>query len=502
MDGSDVYKICTFLLDDTNESPKNLKGTEVYRIYTYHRTQVIVNPDWHLSHRKPEDIRALHLPLYALHTLGGYCLFAVKDEVIVYIRSIDEKGLVEKSNEPGIIEHIRNENGTISFVQGNRQWSARKQTTTFELSANNLEWEHYTLERVEFDLTSEFIPPTVLGLPTPIPDQETSPKISVVIPMFNTEKYIGETLNSILKQSMQDFEVVIVDDCSTDKSVEIVKSFMERFNGRLKLIELNKNSGQAGTPRNIGLRYAAGKYVYFLDSDDAFKEKALESLYNAAEKYQVDVLHLTYSNSFEQYDLAKRVRDFLDWRYNNIVWGKLFRRRFLIENNILCSPTFSVEDAIFVFQSAMYAKIYCRAKIDHHIHRLRPGSLTGMSYPVHRFLTKQIKTIEIIFKMLNDCLGQFDFFEQHQLFAYNVYKFFLEYHVKYIARIKTLYDINSAPELYARTHKIMSDGVRFSDELIAIILTNEKFLPAQLKQRDSQIEKLERELNQLQAQSN
>ena len=96
--------------------------------------------------------------------------------------------------------------------------------------------------------------------------------ISVIIPMYNMEKYIGECLTSLANQTFQDFDVIVVDDCSTDNSRKFVQGFLETFSGRLKLKKMSKNSGYPGLPRNTALDMARGKYIYFLDSDDLLKE--------------------------------------------------------------------------------------------------------------------------------------------------------------------------------------------------------------------------------------
>ena len=140
------------------------------------------------------------------------------------------------------------------------------------------------------------------------------PAVSIVIPMYNAEKYIGECLESILAQTFQDFEVIVVDDCSTDKSRDIVESYMTKFNRnleRLKLIRSKVNSGgHVGTPRNIGTKRAIGKYIYFMDSDDAFIDDAMENLYNTAEKFGADVVHCDrrYLVLTEQFTEFKKIQ--------------------------------------------------------------------------------------------------------------------------------------------------------------------------------------------------
>ena len=110
-------------------------------------------------------------------------------------------------------------------------------------------------------------------------------KVSVIIPVYNAEKYLRGCLESILNQTFADFEVIVVDDCSTDNSLAIAESFLEKFGGRLKIISLPKNTGNASVPRNEGLRFSRGEYVFFMDNDDLILDNALETLYNFAGFY-------------------------------------------------------------------------------------------------------------------------------------------------------------------------------------------------------------------------
>ena len=121
---------------------------------------------------------------------------------------------------------------------------------------------------------------------------ENAPAISVIIPMYNAEKYIGECLDSLLNQTFQNFEVIVVDDCSTDNSRTIAESCVEKFGGRLTFVTLEKNSDNAGyTARNRGFALSRGEYVFFVDADDFIAKDALEILYTAAKKYDADVVY-------------------------------------------------------------------------------------------------------------------------------------------------------------------------------------------------------------------
>jgi glycosyltransferase involved in cell wall biosynthesis len=107
------------------------------------------------------------------------------------------------------------------------------------------------------------------------------PFFTIIIPLYNKEKYIENAINSILKQTFTDFEVLIVNDCSTDKSVEIASEFLSE---KVQIVHHEKNSGLAAT-RNTGIKKATSNYVTFLDADDLWKPHFLEKTYNLIQNF-------------------------------------------------------------------------------------------------------------------------------------------------------------------------------------------------------------------------
>ena len=93
-----------------------------------------------------------------------------------------------------------------------------------------------------------------------------SPKVSIIIPVYNVERYISECLESCIKQTLKDIEIIIVDDCGSDKSIDIVKEYAKK-DSRIKIIKNNQNKGLF-LARCEGLKSATGKYIISLDSDD------------------------------------------------------------------------------------------------------------------------------------------------------------------------------------------------------------------------------------------
>lgn len=157
---------------------------------------------------------------------------------------------------------------------------------------------------------------------------KNEPLISIITPMYNAEKYILETIQSVLRQTYQDWEMIIVDNKSTDKSREIVKSVND---DRVKLIDLGYNSGGPARPRNIGLDNAQGEFIAFLDADDVWLPEKLEKQINFIQKEDVDIVH-TLANIIDENSIHQ---GFLN---GHRVYNKL--KYFFNEENVLYYTNF------------------------------------------------------------------------------------------------------------------------------------------------------------------
>lgn len=118
-------------------------------------------------------------------------------------------------------------------------------------------------------------------------------KISIITPTYNAAEYIHETLDCMLAQTFTDWEAILIDDCSTDNSVEIVKEYLKK-DSRFKLIQSRSNAGGPATPRNMGLKHASGDYVAFLDSDDFWLPTKLEKQLQFMEKNNAKLSSTSY----------------------------------------------------------------------------------------------------------------------------------------------------------------------------------------------------------------
>ncbi|WP_346661434.1 glycosyltransferase family 2 protein [uncultured Methanobrevibacter sp.] len=266
--------------------------------------------------------------------------------------------------------------------------------------------------------------------------------ISVIIPVYNVEDYLHDCINSILNQSFQDFEIICVDDCSTDSSLKILNEFAKKDN-RIKIVRNEVNSS-LGFSRNHGLEYAKGKYVLFLDSDDWLDSKSLEILYNTAEKDNLEVLMFKLINFDDEkkifyrdnyYDMPfmnpylNKIFNYHDLKANEITRmsvnavNKLFLRSFICENNLRFPVGLIHEDNPFFYQMLHKAKRI--SLIDYHFYnrRRRMGSITT------RNGKEVLDVIEIVNLCIRVSLDDKQLYEKHKCTFLN--RMFRSFVVKY-----------------------------------------------------------------------
>ena len=184
--------------------------------------------------------------------------------------------------------------------------------------------------------------------------------ISIIVPIYNAEKYINKCLDSILKQTKKELEIILVNDGSTDNTEKIIKTYKDK---RIKYFK-NDNHG-IGYSRNFGIKKSTSKYIMFLDSDDYLKITACEELYKKAEKDNLDIVIADFYKvvnknieeiklpSFENSSLRDNpdiITEFLN------PWAKLYNREMIIKNKIKFVEDLKYEDAPFVIEALDKAK--------------------------------------------------------------------------------------------------------------------------------------------------
>ena len=203
---------------------------------------------------------------------------------------------------------------------------------------------------------------TVAAVPAPAP--ESAPKVSVIIPVYNTEKYLRECLDSVLNQSLRDIEIICVDDGSTDSSPQILEEYAKR-DSRVKI--LRQQNKFAGVARNNGMKIARGEYLCFLDSDDTFASEMLEKMVARAEATGADIVCCDFKNEYADNPEKNSVVRVGNSKYRDgntfsfidsglpfgalrlAPWNKIFRREFVAGSPLLTFlDTRSSNDLTFV----------------------------------------------------------------------------------------------------------------------------------------------------------
>lgn len=186
-------------------------------------------------------------------------------------------------------------------------------------------------------------------------------RFSIIISAYNIEKYIKRAIDSVLEQTFTNYELIVVNDCSTDKTLEKIQEYDDP---RLIIINNEKNRG-LGAVRNIGIEKAIGEYIVHLDGDDAlFENTTLEKIDNIIGKDKPDIIYLGFQDvgGYNKIHLStaenstKKARLTCDINFS--VPSKCWKREFLLENNIKFMENIYYEDMVYSTHATILAKNY------------------------------------------------------------------------------------------------------------------------------------------------
>ena len=227
-------------------------------------------------------------------------------------------------------------------------------------------------------------------------------KVSIIIPIYNVEEYLANCLNSVINQTLQNIEIICINDGSTDKSFEILENFA-KCDSRIKIIN-QSNVGQ-GIARNIAIQSAQGEYIGFVDPDDWINKNMFETLYNTAKKYNCDMqknkLNLPEKKNFNSQSIENYI-----FSAKLAVWNKLYKTEFIKQNNIKFMHCSRGEDIIFtVLSRALANNIIYINNADYH-YRIKDKYAIS---PNDRLVPQNYTEFYEIFK---DILIQHNIFEQ------------------------------------------------------------------------------------------
>ena len=241
------------------------------------------------------------------------------------------------------------------------------------------------------------------------------PKVSIIVPVYNVEQYIEKCLESLVNQTLDDIEIIIVNDGSTDNSETIINKYLHNYSNRIKY--LTKSNGGLSDARNFGMKYATGEYIAFLDSDDYVDITTYEKMYNKALEENLDYVEC---NFIWEYD-NKQIKD-SGRKYNNkhemlerarvVAWNKLIKKELIDETKTEFPKGLRYEDVEFFYKLLPFIKKFGFVE-DYLIHYIQRSSSIAN--------TQNERTKEI-FTVLDNVIN---FYKEKGL--YEEYKVELEY---------------------------------------------------------------------------
>lgn len=251
-------------------------------------------------------------------------------------------------------------------------------------------------------------------------------KISVIIPIYNVEKYIEECIKSVCEQTLKEIEIICVNDGTKDDSMKIVSKYAKK-DKRIKII--NKDNGGLSSARNKGLDTATGKYVYFIDSDDYITKECLEILYDTLEKNNLDILFFDALSFYEDKELSEEQTDCENYyirgaMYNKVSTGQelflnmrknldyrasaclqILRKEFVDKYNLRFEEGIIHEDELFSLLGTLYSDRVMHISEPFYMRRVRPGSIMTESNSIkssYGYFKTIIKVIPHISKNVED----------------------------------------------------------------------------------------------------
>lgn len=210
-------------------------------------------------------------------------------------------------------------------------------------------------------------------------------KLSIIVPVYGVEKYIDKCLDSLVKQSLKEIEIIVVNDGTKDNSQKIIDKYVKKYPDKIKSY-IKENGGQ-GSARNYGLKKATGEYIGYVDSDDFVEKDMYKKLYNKAKENNYDIVVCGNYNVSEDYQ-NKNIDAFIN-NYNtdleNIffgkmaVWNKIYKRDILIKNKLEFKEKVWYEDLAFTLKAIMNSNTFAFIDEPLYDYLIREGSTMNNS---------------------------------------------------------------------------------------------------------------------------
>ena len=289
-------------------------------------------------------------------------------------------------------------------------------------------------------------------------------KVSIIVPVYNVQRYIVKCLDSLVNQTLSNIEVIVINDGSTDNSIDIIKKYEQKYQDKIIVID-KKNEG-VGEARNCGIKIARGKYLGFVDSDDYVELNMFEKLYNKANENNSDIAICQFKNVDEDYNfletetihLASNINTKKDLnqliKINPAPWNKIYKKDLFVKNDIY-------------FTKLWFEDLEAITKVI-----LSSDSITFVEEKLYCYLYRRSTSSSNIIKKdkLNDIFYIFDsiisYLKEKEL--YTLYKEVIEYYFikhicSYLIQIKSLNNVEY-DEVSRKVKKYLNENFkRWSD---------------------------------------
>ena len=294
-------------------------------------------------------------------------------------------------------------------------------------------------------------------------------KLSIVVPVYNVEKYLTKCLDSLINQTYSNLEIICVNDGSKDNSLKILNKYKENDK---RIIVIDKKNGGVSSARNAGIDASSGEYITFVDSDDYIDTDAYENCLKIIRERNPDILAFNYitepdnnivadysdGETFSRFDCFKNV-----FHIHGYICNKIFRRSIIINENIRCAETVDfTEDNLFLKMIFPHTNLIlgCGAPYYHYVSR---GSSISHSFSTEKALDSLIESRRILVNYYLD--------KNYE----NAYNDLLDFCLEIYDRIESLSDLDKKTYYSKQLFEIINDKLldkvnsRISEENISII---------------------------------
>lgn len=274
-------------------------------------------------------------------------------------------------------------------------------------------------------------------------------KVSIIVPVHNSEIYLHKCLDSLVNQSLEEIEIILINDNSIDESINILQEYKNRYPNKIILIDSKERQGPGGA-RNEGLNIASGQYIGFVDSDDYVEIEMFEELYNLAISGDYDMVDCcfenkrvkkfalsTTENTWGKLNIEKR-RQLI--AYPGFLWSKIIKRNILIENHIRFREKVTYEDMDFLPVVMLYLRSVYATDLLLYYYENNLHSITN-SYEKDIQIKDKMAALKALVEKFKELNAYEDYKEEITFQVYNTYMHMVKFCTFYLDDNEVNYSI-------------------------------------------------------------